>query len=247
MLKRVCVLLLAVIAVSLTGCAEMRQLRRQNEALTDQVNRYKDERATLLDNIEALEAQRESLQGRLADTQREAERMADVVAELRQEQSQLQRQRAELQKLVQGLSGISVETRREGNFIIVENEILFELGKADLTEAAMAALDDVAEYLAQKPDLRIRVDGHTDGVPITHSVWEDNYHLSAMRAHAVMGYLVDKGVDPGRMHIAGFGPNTPLVEPADPTEPVAENRRVEILVVPEGGRSIGEILEKFEQ
>lgn len=247
MSKRVPILLLAAIAVALTGCAELKQLRRQNASLTEQVNRCKEERVTLLDNIEALEAERGSLQDRLAEAQQEAERMSNVVAELRREQSQLQQQRAELQKLVQGLSGISVETRREGNFIIVENEILFDLGKADLTDQAMAALDQVAQYLAQKPQLRVRVDGHTDGVPIEHSAWEDNYHLSAMRAHAVMQYLVSKGVDTGRMHIAGFGPNEPLREPEQPTQPVAANRRVEILVVPEGGPSIGEILEKFEQ
>ena len=91
----------------------------------------------------------------------------------------------------------------------------------------------------------IRVDGHSDGEPIKHSQWKDNYHLSAMRAHAVMQYLASQGVPAQNMYIVGFGPNRPLVEPVEPEAPMPKNRRVEILLVPQAQRSIEQILEQF--
>ncbi len=248
MWKPVAGLALCVALLGLTGCSNVAErLRKQNAGLTRQLKECREEREALLKNVEALDEDRQMLQKQLVESREEAHERRELVERLRQEQDRLQQQRAELQKLVEGLSGISVETRGEGNFIVVENDILFELGKATLTDQAKGALDEVAGYLRERTAVTIRIDGHTDGVPVKHSPWEDNYHLSVMRAHAVMEYLVSQGVDPRRTYIVGFGPNRPRVEPESPTAPVAENRRVEILLVPRGVRSIGEILQGFEE
>ncbi|MGD2174296.1 MAG: OmpA family protein [Candidatus Brocadiaceae bacterium] len=248
MLKRSLALVLAVVLVGLAGCRNMEeQLRKQNATLSKQLALCQDERDALLKSIDELDAEQQQLRAQLLETREDAQSKDELVRRLRQEQAQLEQQRRELQKLVEGLSGISVETRGEGNFIVLENEILFELGKVELNQDAKASLDKVASYLQRRPDVAVRIDGHTDGVPVRHSPWKDNYHLSAMRAHAVMQYLVQKGLDPDRVYIVGFGPNRPRTEPAEPAEPVAENRRVEILLVPEGVKSIGEILQGFEE
>ena len=60
-----------------------------------------------------------------------------------------------------------------------------------------------------------------------------------------MRHLVSSGVDPARMYVAGFGPNRPRVEPEPADEAMAANRRVEILLVPRGARSVTEILQGF--
>ncbi len=247
MRNRIVPFVLAVAFLGLTGCAELRDLRQQNENLQQQLRMCESERETLLGDVAELEAQNQTLRQEVTDARQEGRQQADVVARLRDEQARLERQRRELQRLVQGLSGVEVESRQEGNFIVVENDILFGLGRTDLTDQAKSTLDEVVEYLLSRPDVTVRVDGHTDGVPIVTAPFDDNYHLAAMRAHSVMGYLVEQGVNPERVYITGFGPNRPRLEPEEPTAPVDENRRVEILVMPEGVRSIGEILEGFRE
>lgn len=244
MLKRTVAVVVAISLIGLTGCCG--QLKKQNQSLQTQVIELGDAKEMLLAENETLKAHSETLQVGLVGAKKEARQMAELVGELKGEQDKLLKQRLELEKLVRGLSGITIEPRNEGNFIVMESEILFASGKAELNEDAKASLNRIGDYLQPKSTLQIRVDGHTDAVPIKHSGWQDNYQLAAMRAHAVMAYLVEKGVASERMYVVGFGPNRPLVQPEDPTEPMAENRRVEILLVPEGIRSISEILEGFE-
>lgn len=251
MAKRIMLVALGICLAASGGCANLHKvfcpkLSRQNESLLAQVESLQAERDALLEEKQALRADRGALESELADAKSEGRRMSQLVGELKGEQERLERQTQELRSLLGDFYGISVEARAEGTFIIMESEILFAPGKAELTEEASASLNKVAEYLLANPDLPIRIDGHTDGVPVKVSPWEDNYHLGAMRAHAVMRYLLDKGVAADRAHIVGFGPNRPRVPPGEPTEPVAENRRVEILLLPEGVRSISEILEEFQ-
>ncbi|MHC4480060.1 MAG: OmpA/MotB family protein [Planctomycetota bacterium] len=245
MLKRIVLLGLGVCVVGLTGCTA--NLKKENANLRSQLAALEARRDQLAEENRGLRTDLGALQGALTEARTDARRMSGLVDELRGEQEKLQQQTLELKKLLDDFAGISVEARSEGNFIVMESEILFDLGKAELSEAATSSLDRVAEYLLAHNELPLRIDGHTDGVPIVHSPWKDNYHLAAMRAHAVMGYLVGKGVSPDRMYIAGFGPNKPLQEPPEPTAPVPQNRRVEIMLVPTGVRSISEILEGFQE
>jgi flagellar motor protein MotB len=231
MLKRTMLLGLTVCLIGLTGCTELRDLRKQNASLKAQLNSLQADRDQLADENMALKAERDALQASLRDARAEARRMSQLVGEVRAEQDKLQQQTVELKKLLGNFSGITVEARGEGNFIVMESNVLFDPGKIELNEASTASLDEIAQYLMANPGLPIRIDGHTDGVPITHSEWKDNYHLAAMRAHAVMRYLVDHGVS----------------EPEEPTAEMAANRRVEIMLVPAGVRSISEILEGFEE
>lgn len=245
MLKRAMMVVLGISLIGLAGCCS--GVRKQNTSLQSRLADLQQERDGLISQVDVLKASQKGLEARLAESDRERRRMTELVGELTGEQDKLRQQRQELERLVQDLTGITVERRSEGNFIVMESEILFALGKAELNEDAKASLGRIADYLLDKTGLQIRIDGHTDGVPIRHSPWKDNYHLGAMRAHAVMRYLTDEGLDAERMYIVGFGPNRPVVEPEDPVEPIAENRRVEILLVPDGVRSISEILEGFEE
>jgi len=247
MRNRILSLVLAVAFLGLTGCTQLKELRQQKANLQEQLKMCEGERESLLANIDELQGEKQTLQNQLAAAQEMSSRQEELLSQLADEQARMEQQREELQKLVKDLSGVEVQSRREGNFIVVENDILFALGKTDLTDDAKTTLKQVLQYLLSRPSVKIRIDGHTDGVPIRNAPFEDNYHLSAMRAHSVMIYLVENGMDPSRAFICGFGPNRPVVEPEEPTAPVAENRRVEILVMPEGTRSISEILEGFEE
>ncbi len=241
MLKRGLLVCLSALVILSTGCAQLKQLRAQNESLREQLKmsqqqlqKAEDEKAVLMSDRQALEAE-------LTATKKEAAQAQQIVSDLQRERMRLEQQRQDLQKLL----NTTVETRDGTNVVVYESDILFAPGKAELTDEAKASLDKIAQYLVNHPEQEVRVAGHTDAVPITHSNWIDNYHLSVMRAHAVMRYLVDRGVSAERMTIVGSGPNEPRVEPEEPNQPVAENRRVEILLVPPSNASLGDQIRRF--
>jgi chemotaxis protein MotB len=107
----------------------------------------------------------------------------------------------------------------------VENDILFDSGKATLKNGAKKALDAVASVLnSSYAGQAIRVFGHTDTDPIKKSGHKSNYHLGFERAYAVREYLITKGVDAKRIALGSFGPN-------EPRESKEKSRRVEIAVM----------------
>lgn len=109
---------------------------------------------------------------------------------------------------------------------VVLNNILFQTGKAILTSGSYAELDRLLGILKDNPLMRIEISGHTDN---TGSL-ALNSKLSEDRAKAVVEYLVQKGVDQGRLEFKGFGPQQPI---ADNTTPAgrARNRRVEFKIL----------------
>lgn len=95
----------------------------------------------------------------------------------------------------------------------------------ELTAASRAALRKAAALLADHPDARIRIDGHTDA----RGSKETNLRLSRDRADAVRAALREFGVEAGRMTVTGYGEARPAA-PNDTAEHRATNRRVELTV-----------------
>ena len=111
-------------------------------------------------------------------------------------------------------------------------DVFFDSGKVDLKPRGKAALGDVAEFFKKEgKDLSIRIDGHTDNVPIKVSPWADNWQLSAERARNVLLLLKNEGIDESRMFFAGFAYTRPIADNATAAGR-ARNRRVEIILVP---------------
>jgi chemotaxis protein MotB len=113
---------------------------------------------------------------------------------------------------------------------IVTDDVLFDLGKADLRPEGRAVLDGLADALKAVPN-KLSVEGHTDNRPISGFPFASNWELSTYRATSVLRYLVEqKGLDSKRIGAAGYGEQQPLV-PNDTLEHQAKNRRVEIVVL----------------
>jgi chemotaxis protein MotB len=113
---------------------------------------------------------------------------------------------------------------------IVTDQVLFDLGKADLRPEGRAVLDGLASALKEVPN-DIAVEGHTDNRPISGFPFPSNWELSTARATSVLRYLVDdKGLDRKRISAAGYGEERPVV-PNDTPAHQAQNRRVEIVVL----------------
>ena len=113
---------------------------------------------------------------------------------------------------------------------------MFDSGKAELKKEAFPVLDKVAGILKKEvPDKNIGIGGHTDNVPIQYSNWKSNWELSAARATNVLHYLEEKGVSPRRLSATGYGEYRSVTSNKTSVER-AENRRVEIIILPEYGR-----------
>src|ERR1017187_233538 len=91
-------------------------------------------------------------------------------------------------------------------------------------------LNEVAKILKQHPDKQIVIEGHTDDLAIKTSKMPSNWELSALRATAVVKYLVmEKGLDPSRFSASGYGEYQPLV-PNISEANRRLNRRVDIII-----------------
>jgi chemotaxis protein MotB len=109
--------------------------------------------------------------------------------------------------------------------------VTFALGDASLSEAARAPLARVAGILAGVPNV-VRVEGHTDNLPMRGARYPSNWHLSVARAQAVVRLLMEKGVDPRRLEVVGYGETRPR-QPNDSEEGRAANRRIELKLLRE--------------
>lgn len=121
----------------------------------------------------------------------------------------------------------------EGLRITLKDNILFDIGRAEINPHAFPLLNRMAVKLAKLPN-RIRIEGHTDNIPIKTGLYPSNWELSVARAVNVLKYLVKAGgIAPARMSAVGYGNSRPLV-PNDSPQNRAKNRRVEIVLVSEG-------------
>jgi outer membrane protein OmpA-like peptidoglycan-associated protein len=108
----------------------------------------------------------------------------------------------------------------------LNEKILFETGRAEIDASSTSLLDAVAGALQDHPEVgRVVIEGHTDA----QGGDAVNERLSKDRADAVRGYLIEKGVEPGRLEAQGFGSRQPVADNATP-EGREANRRVAFVV-----------------
>src|SRR5262245_14081005 len=117
------------------------------------------------------------------------------------------------------------------------SDFTFSPGSAELTSSASSSLSTLAKILnsAQANTFAVRIIGHTDNVPIskpaTRQMHPTNWHLSAHRSISVGSSLISSGVTANRIQVAGYGEYRPVV-PNPPKGGAAQNRRVEVFLVP---------------
>jgi chemotaxis protein MotB len=141
--------------------------------------------------------------------------------------------RRELEKQIKAEvqeNNISVITDERGIVIRIMDKAFYDTGKADLKEKARATLDKIAPVIKNLPN-EIRIEGHTDNVPISTYEFKSNWELSVRRATEVVRYLVERGgISPKRISAAGYAEYRPVAENNSEANR-ALNRRIEIIVV----------------
>jgi chemotaxis protein MotB len=119
---------------------------------------------------------------------------------------------------------------RDGLIVRLRDAAFFESASASIREEVMPDLEAVGRTLK---DLNndVRIEGHTDSMPIRSSAYRSNWELSAGRAAAVLAFFAEHtSIEEGRMSVAGYGSQRPLAT-NDTPEGRSQNRRVDIVVL----------------
>ena len=154
--------------------------------------------------------------------------------ELARRVNRLERYRSEFFGRLRDVLGDSPFIRVEGDRFVLQAELLFASGSADLGEEGKQRLIQVAKILQQlskkfpeKLNWILRIDGHTDRVPIRTHRFTSNWELSTARAVSVVRFLANQGIPEDRMAAAGFSKFHPI-DTADTLQAYKRNRRIEM-------------------
>ena len=200
----------------------------QVEILNQQILALRRQLAALESALDVSEKKDKESQTRLADL---GQRLNLALAQRVRELSQY---RSDFFGRLREILGNRPDIRIVGDRFVLQSELLFDVGKAELKPEAQAEVEKIATALldlAQKipSDIAwvLRVDGHTDVRPTgTTGQFKSNWDLSSARAIAVVQYLAAKGVPPQRLVAAGFGEFQPI-DTGTTDEAYRRNRRIE--------------------
>ena len=137
-----------------------------------------------------------------------------------------------IRELVEGRDGIKIV----GDRFVFSSEVLFDVGKADLSlpgrleiQKVAVILNQIVEEIPKNLNWIIRVDGHTDNTSmVSGAEFKDNWELSQARALSVVRFMIsDLGLPKSRLAATGFGEFQPVSSGSSP-EDLAQNRRIEI-------------------
>lgn len=135
-----------------------------------------------------------------------------------------------LQPRFEGISipGVDVSQGQEGVTLRINDNLLFDSGRAQLTGQGRDLVDSLVEVLSAF-DGQVSVEGHTDNVPISTSRFPSNWELSSARAIAVVRHLDSQGLEVDHMRAVGYADTQPIASNAT-AQGRAANRRVELVL-----------------
>lgn len=196
--------------------------------LNQQVLALRQQLAELEKALDVSEAKDKQAQATIADLGRRLNlALAKKVEELAQYRSEFF---GRLRELLGNRPDITIV----GDRFVFQSEVLFPQGSDELNESAKQELKTLASTLLEiakkiPKDLPwiLRVDGHTDAVPIHTAQFPSNWELSTARAVAVVKYLTSEGVAADRLAATGFGEFHPL-DTAQTPDAYRRNRRIEL-------------------
>jgi chemotaxis protein MotB len=106
----------------------------------------------------------------------------------------------------------------------------YESGSATIRASSQGAIDRLAAILKLRGEA-LRIEGHTDNIPIHNRIFDSNWELSTARSSQLVKMFIDRyEFDPARLSAAGFAQYHP-VAPNDNDEDRARNRRVDIVIL----------------
>ena len=235
---------------------EIMKLQRHATELEANAARIAQEREQLRSEQSQLTTNLEQERQRLKTEAEEKARLAAEREQLKQEQSQLnaslEQERAAKEEEIRRLTKTQEELSRslqdeiaKGNITIQQvrdrltinmvDRVLFDSGQAQVKPAGLKVLKQVSDVLNKITDKQIRIEGHTDNVPISTKLqdrFKTNWELSTARATTVVRYLIDQGgVQPQALSAVGYADTHPIAG-NDSEAGRSSNRRIEIVLYP---------------
>jgi len=211
--------------------AELAEMERQNQELAAEKARLEQalakettEKTQLLQDQSALRASVEEMENALRELNRRKQESDARIAEYRGLLSRFQKMidAGKLRvKIVEGRMVVELPT-----------DVLFRSGQATLSQDGLDAIAEVTRVLAEIPERKFQVEGHTDNVPIATAQYPSNWELAAARALRVVHTMIEAGMPPQRISAASYGEFAPFMS-NDINEGRDANRRIEIVVVPD--------------
>jgi chemotaxis protein MotB len=192
--------------------------------------------------VEALRQQLRALQQALNIAEERDEEQQIVISSLGERLNralaarveELSRYRSEFFGRLREVLGDRQDIQIVGDRFVFQSEVLFTSGSAELEEGGKLRLAELAQTLLEiSPKIPaeipwiLRVDGHTDAVPIHTAQFPSNWELSSARAISVIQFLMEEGIPAGRLAAAGFGQFQPLDGGFDEIAN-RRNRRIEL-------------------
>jgi len=223
--------------------------------ITDLEQKLASGSASAQEEITKLQKQASELEANTARIAKEREQLrleqSQLAATLEQERlakeeeiKRLTRTQEELSKSLQdeiSKGNITIQQVRDRLTINMVDRVLFDSGQAQVKPAGVKVLKQVADVLNKISDKQIRIEGHTDNVPISSKLqgrFKTNWELSTARATTVVRYLIDQGgVDRQYLSAVGYADTHPLAS-NDSEEGRSSNRRIEIVLYPKDLKEI---------
>jgi chemotaxis protein MotB len=224
---------------------EREQLRQEQSQLASTLDQERQrlkageaEKARLAQEQQQLAASLDQERQRLKAEEAEKARLEQERAAKEEEIARLTRTQEELSKSLQdeiAKGNITIQQVRDRLTINMVDRVLFDSGKAEIKPAGTKVLKQVGDVLRTVTDKQIRIEGHTDNVPISTKLqdrFKTNWELSTARATTVVRYLIDQGgVDRQYLSAVGYAETRPIAS-NDSDEGRSSNRRIEIVLYP---------------
>lgn len=130
------------------------------------------------------------------------------------------------------MKDVNVQVQKAVVFVSLSDKMLYQSGSYEITREADDVLGKIAKIIKDYPTYDVMVEGNTDNIPISKTNIRNNWDLSALRASSVVQALQTKhGVDPKRMTAGGRGEYNVVASNAT-AEGRVQNRRTEIIILP---------------
>ena len=205
-------------------------LVNQRGLLSSDVERLKQEKALLAQEKNLLAQKEGELSGELKNSIKEAEKLRRQAEERK---AKLQQLRSVLDSMV--VSGkLTIRTEKGRMIVEIGEQFLFDSGKYKLKEIGRDSLAQLVSLLVAIEGRDFQVAGHTDSVGSD----EKNWRLSINRAIEVVLFMIESGMPPERLSVAGYGETQPVGDNETP-EGRALNRRIEIVLQPNMDEILG--------
>ena len=225
--------------------AKIAGLERDKQALTEEYDAIKttleSKRDDLANQVVMLKNSLNEYKYQIAGLEREIARLTEVMNKAIEEKEQaMTRMKGTYESLVGELKQeikegeIQITQLKDRLTVNMVDKVLFDSGSAAIKSKGKKVLDRVADILKDVADRQIKVEGHTDNVPISASLagqFPTNWELSTARATTVVRYLQSRGIDPALLSAEGLSEYRP-VAPNDTPENKSKNRRIEIVLIP---------------